>query len=940
MTTEGATKKRYFLRRGALAKNSRSVRIAATVVLAVTCAALTFTQLGFTTIILPDQQVAYAIVLLLPVALSSLLLGTFTGTCMGLFAGSVLYVHSIAMPLDFFELTFINPLTSIVMLGVSGLVMGLLFSFALRHNPSPLKCVIYISLICLGVSWLYSFVFSMSFISVVRTVVLDDMSKGVPIEEVRSFLQGQSSTQSMRLGNIGVQIAVDAILMALFCIIGELGSRHATRAAETMGMRATFAAWLSVVALVAFMITSGVSFAIITNGEIDRATEDMESELAYISDQLANADNRMDTVFEIFEQTKIDGAEISDETAAAFARSFSYDTLFDGYIAQDDGTYMALSPSSDFEEVEIDEEELLEDPIDETFSAGSCYIALCDDARFEPGQIFADIVDDDIIQAVDKSVQENRLQRVVLDTVVEPSAGSSTSGANHIVQSEIAYVLAQKANGFLLVALQPASKVFENRTTTMGFTSLSVFILLATVFIVVFLLINRVIVRRINETNGVLARITAGDLDAQVDVRKPQEFASLSDGVNNTVEALKGWIAEAETRMDAELATAKEIQESALPRVFPPFPDITDFDIYATMNAAKEVGGDFYDFFLIEDAETDSSKLAFLMADVSGKGVPAALFMMKAKTQLRDYLKTGIEIGEAVENANRQLCEENDAAMFVTVFAAVLDYETGEMVYVNAGHNPPLLRHEGEWTWLTNKSGLFLGAYPTLTYKSYHMSLEPGDELLLYTDGVTEAWDREEECYGEERLVELVKTCRKTHPRKLVEMVRHDVAAYAQGAEQSDDITILALEFGVPPEATETLMVPASVDKLPQVIEFIHEELDQRLCPMRVQKQLDLAVEELFVNIAHYAYPNATPDTPGEARVSCTYSAEPPSVVVEISDDGLPYNPLDKPDAVMHDNVEDMPIGGLGIFIIKQSVDEMTYERIDGSNVVTLVKKW
>lgn len=151
---------------------------------------------------------------------------------------------------------------------------------------------------------------------------------------------------------------------------------------------------------------------------------------------------------------------------------------------------------------------------------------------------------------------------------------------------------------------------------------------------------------------------------------------------------------------------------------------------------------------------------------------------------------------------------------------------------------------------------------------------------------------------------------------------------------------MLALEFGVPPEVTATITVPANDRELPHVTEFVHTELDRRLCPVRAQSQLDIALEELFVNVAHYAYPDATPDRPGEVRVSYTYSAEPPSITVEIEDEGIPFDPLSRPDAVTPKSIEDVPIGGLGILMAKRSVDEMRYERTDGTNVVTITKRW
>ena len=365
------------------------------------------------------------------------------------------------------------------------------------------------------------------------------------------------------------------------------------------------------------------------------------------------------------------------------------------------------------------------------------------------------------------------------------------------------------------------------------------------------------------------------------------------------------------------------------------------FDIYASMRPAKEVGGDFYDFFLIgEDSGPERGKLGFVIADVSGKGVPAALFMMAAKPLIRDYMASGMELGEAIENVNHQLCDNNDAGMFVTVFAGVLDYETGHVVFVNAGHNPPLLWQDGSWKWLRNRSGLPLGLFDGLPYKAFEVDCLPGDQFLTYTDGVTEAMDVAEEQYGEDRLEELAQSDCTLHPRMLVDVVRNDVARFTKGAEQSDDITILALEVGVPPELTATLAVPAKLEELERVTAFIHSELDRRLCPLRAQNQIDIAVEELFVNVVNYAYADMPGQRENMVRVSYTYTTDPPSIKIDFVDEGVAFNPLAKPDTVTPSDIMDVPVGGLGILMTKRSVDEMTYERVDDTNVVSIVKRW
>ena len=315
-------------------------------------------------------------------------------------------------------------------------------------------------------------------------------------------------------------------------------------------------------------------------------------------------------------------------------------------------------------------------------------------------------------------------------------------------------------------------------------------VLLGTLFIVNYVLIRFVVVRNMWRVDEELERITSGDLSVEVDVRDSVEFASLSDGINATVGSLREAIAAEGARIEADLATARAIQESTLPRTFPPFPHIDAFDIYASMDAAREVGGDFYDFFLM-----DNHTLGFFIADASGKGIPAALLMMEAKSELDNCMKSGAELSEAVGMANRSICQGNDEDMFVTAWVATLDFRTGELTCVNAGHNYPLLRRDGTWCWLKGVSGLFLGGLDSVDYAQETFVMEPGDQLLLYTDGVTEAFDAHGAPYGSERLEEFLNAHADKNPRELIHALRADIQAWAGGAEQSDDVTMLCLEY-------------------------------------------------------------------------------------------------------------------------------------------------
>jgi sigma-B regulation protein RsbU (phosphoserine phosphatase) len=442
-----------------------------------------------------------------------------------------------------------------------------------------------------------------------------------------------------------------------------------------------------------------------------------------------------------------------------------------------------------------------------------------------------------------------------------------------------------------------------------------------------------------------LGRITHGELTRRVDERNVTEFYELSTGINATVSSLRETMDEVEQRNKQDLAAAKAIQESALPREFPPFPDIGHFDIYASMKTAKEVGGDFYDFFLVDD-----ERLAFLIADVAGKGIPASLFMMAAKTQLRDYLEAGLPIEQAVDAANHQLCNGNDAGMFVTCWVGVLNYLTGELSYVNAGHNPPLLNGAGDadpshdWRWVREVSGMPLGLFDGIPYDRHDCLLSPGDTLYLYTDGVTEAISAEKAFFGEERLVETLERYTGMNARSVSVGVRRAITDFTLDAEQSDDITMLSLRYGVPPEKRAIMVLSAETGQLIHVQNFIHEELHRRGAPKSAYGPIDIAAEELFVNTCRYAYPDAAPGDPGEVRIEFEYEASPPSLTVTISDDGVPFDPLTRAemDAEMDafDDGANALAGGMGIEMARRSVDDMRYERVDGCNVLTFRKGW
>lgn len=295
--------------------------------------------------------------------------------------------------------------------------------------------------------------------------------------------------------------------------------------------------------------------------------------------------------------------------------------------------------------------------------------------------------------------------------------------------------------------------------------------------------------------------ISQGNLDVSVKVSSQDEIGVLAEKFNSMTASLKEQMEEIKKvtaekeRIGAELHVASQIQSSMLPSIFPAFTEYPEFDIYATMEPAKEVGGDFYDFFLV-----DESHLAVVMADVSGKGVPAALFMVIAKTLIKDLTQMGLSPDEVFRQANDKMCEANDEGMFVTAWLGILDIHSGHMDYVNAGHNPPLLyRKHGTFEYLKQKPGFVLAGMEGIRYQSGSIDFDEQDMLYLYTDGVTEATDSSEQLYGEERLKAALDSCLKQNPEaeplSVLNAVKTDIRAFVKEAPQSDDITMLGLKL-------------------------------------------------------------------------------------------------------------------------------------------------
>ena len=484
--------------------------------------------------------------------------------------------------------------------------------------------------------------------------------------------------------------------------------------------------------------------------------------------------------------------------------------------------------------------------------------------------------------------------------------------------------------GYYVVSVLPRDEAYKMRNIAVFVNTYMEILVFAALFALIYLLIKRVVVNQIKTINGSLAKIADGDLEETVNVRSNEEFASLSDDINSTVDTLKRYIDEASSRIDKELEFAKSIQASALPNVFPAFPKRKEFEIYASMNPAKEVGGDFYDFYM-----TNQDTLHFLVADVSGKGIPAAMFMMRAKTELKTLTEAELPLCDVFTRGNNALCEGNDAGMFVTAWQGSVDVESGLLRYANAGHNPPLVCHEdGQFEFLRSRAGFVLAGMDGVPYRTQELNLVPGDTIFLYTDGVTEATNGQNELYGEERLQAALNSQAFEDMQSLCDYVKSDVDRFVGDAPQFDDITMVALRYFGPPPIPTIHFDEAEVSHINDVTAFVEKELERLGCSMKTTIQINVAIDELFSNIVHYGYP----DCKGPVTVKVVEKETPHAVCIRFEDEGIPYNPLQKEDPDVSLNADERQIGGLGIFMVKKTMDDLKYKYENGKNIMTIVK--
>ena len=447
----------------------------------------------------------------------------------------------------------------------------------------------------------------------------------------------------------------------------------------------------------------------------------------------------------------------------------------------------------------------------------------------------------------------------------------------------------------------------------------------------------RVVVAPVEEFSDVAKKIADGEFNAELpkihsnDELKElhNSFEHLQHSLVKYIDDLKSTTANKE-RIESELRIARALQLGMVPKVFPPFPEREDVDLFARVIPAREVGGDLYDFFI------ENEKLYFIIGDVSGKGVPASLVMAVTCRLFRtvaSYVKTPEGIMTTLNNA---LSESNESNMFCTAFVGILNLKTGRLEYCNAGHNPPvIINPEGEAEVLKVNQNLAMGVWHGFTYTGDAHQIDRGSSFFLYTDGISEAHNPEKELYGEDRLIELLQKQEMMPPRTITENVLNDVDVFANGADQSDDITILCFKLRDQPDDANCrqIVLRNKVEEITRMSAFLEEICEELNISMENAFNINLAIEEAVTNVIMYAYPKGE-----EHDFTLSVRHIDDRLIFKLIDSGEEFDPTVQPDADVSLSLDKRPIGGLGIFLIRKIMKTVKYRRVDGKNVLTMVK--
>ena len=384
-------------------------------------------------------------------------------------------------------------------------------------------------------------------------------------------------------------------------------------------------------------------------------------------------------------------------------------------------------------------------------------------------------------------------------------------------------------------------------------------------------------------------------------------------------------------RISSELTIARNIQLAMLPKTFPPFPERNDFNIYSILTPAREVGGDFYDFFLRDE------QLFLCVGDVSGKGVPAALVMAVARSTFRMLSEHESSPDRIVMQMNNTMARDNDYNMFITLFVGVLDLPSGRLRYTNAGHKAPILiDHQNglQKRLLPVDSNLPIGAFPDWKFSLQETVISNGTTLFLYTDGLTEAENSEHEQFGQQRMMD---TIQDASSETLIKQMEAVVKQFVGDTEQSDDLTMMALQYThhqSDEDYHHSITLPCDIQQIPSLSEFVKNICEEIKLDSTTTMHINMALEEAVVNVMNYAYPMKTD---GDVKIDSYANSQLLKFV--ITDSGHPFDPTTYGTLDLTQPTEERSIGGLGIHIMRTYMDSINYERINGQNILTLRKR-
>lgn len=488
---------------------------------------------------------------------------------------------------------------------------------------------------------------------------------------------------------------------------------------------------------------------------------------------------------------------------------------------------------------------------------------------------------------------------------------------------------------------------YDSVMSRLDLVTVKAVILLCIGLVIMLILIRLIIIysmKHLVRLTHAATEIAAGDLNVDLPPMKPSDdiarlnnaFAAMQQSLRLQMERLVA-TTKAKEHIESELHIARNIQMSLVPHTFSPFLECERLELFATIRPAREVGGDLYDFFLRDN------RLFFAIGDVSGKGVPASLFMAVTRTLFRSAAVHTDSPSHIVTTINDTILRDNDTCMFVTMYVGVLDLRTGLLTFCNAGHNPPVLIHPDGAVMMEVEQNLPVGVISGFEYAEQRISLSPGSKLFIYTDGLTEAENPDHQLYGDRRMLDYLSATASATPRDTIEGICRDADAFADGADQSDDLTMLSLRL-LPASDTPHTSAPPAIHpedriitntgeilrRLPEIIDHISS--DHHL-DAATTGRINLVLEEALANVVNYAYPHGTV---GDILITYRLITAKSLIIFEITDYGIPFDPTAAPEPDIGLEADERPIGGLGIHLVRSLSQGVTYRRSADANILTI----